>query len=71
MGFWPRLFCAIVCWFLTMLALTVAANHYLEFTLNTFTQKLLFTMGAGISILAAIMIVLTFWVWVWTRKYYD
>ncbi len=72
MTFWPRMFCAAMCWFVSMLAILVTAGHYLPTVpaSSDLGQKLLFTAGVGVASIVVLTVTLFFWLWLWARKYW-
>jgi len=72
-GFWPRLCCAVVCWFVSMIALIITVAHYTPpIPLSAeLWMKLLLTVVIGIGVIAALVAVLAFWLWIWVRKYWS
>lgn len=72
-GFWPRMSSAVVCWFLTMITLSVVVAHYMPTTppLEELWMKLVLVLAASVGIIAALVAILLFWLWVWTRRYWG
>ena len=69
---WSRLFCAVVCWFVSVLTIMIIAVHYTPPIPPSIEQhiKMLIMLSSGISMFVVILAVLAFWLWVWTRKYW-
>ncbi len=70
MGFWPRIGCAVVCWFLSMLILITMASHYITSmpSSSELWLKILLTLAVGAGGTAATFAVLYFWLWLWIGR---
>lgn len=69
MTFWPRMLCAIVCWFLTVLLLITTGTYFLpQASLHaSLLMRLFQTLVAGVVVLVGVGITLAFWLWVWIK----
>lgn len=75
MSFWARMFSAVICWSLTMLALVAVAHHYL-LPIPHIPQaaglglEIAAVVSIGATAIAAMVGALVFWLWVWARRYW-